>query len=577
MRTPWSRWNTLRNQILVVFVVVMAIVLTLVGLMTFHLVSRLITNNAEKQIRQTAVEATGRLETLYRQIDTLSNQVATNSEVQQLLLQVAEGHPATFNERQALMQNVSAFQVYSDGISSFDLYTNDYLRLFPNDAITLLGRIGPLWLEQADRAQGRMVWIGEDTRDPAYLLAVRQVRLMDRWFSGGGYLLIRINRSYFNLEVPGSAAGQPEYMMLVDKSGNPIASNYAGDVDAILNDRQQQVAINGQDYIAVKMTAEATGWTLVILSPVSALTEGISVLRTAIVASGGVGFLIVLISSLLLSTMMTRPILRLIKTMRSARLGELKPSPAIQSTAEINELTRTYNEMVDNINHLIEVIYEKELVRSRAELKALQAQINPHFLYNTLEALYWSLQDKDEEELAELVVAMSELFRYTIGGSSKDEWVAVSAELEHVERYLQLMKLRFGDRLVWDIQTSPGAEQARIPKLLIQPLVENALLHGLGNKKGPGSVTITVGPSADAAGWTIAVCDDGVGMDEVTVQRVIRSLEGGGVPVGTGTGLAIANVSQRLRLAYPEASGGLTLQSERGQGTCVSFDIPGGG
>src|SRR5689334_5431076 len=142
-----------------------------------------------------------------------------------------------------------------------------------------------------------------------------------------------------------------------------------------------------------------------------------------------VGVLLFLILTFILSTMITSPILNLIKAMRGAKYGSLKPIPVTSSTLEINELNNTYNQMVAYLNELIEVVYEKEIIQSRTELKALQAQINPHFLFNTLEALYWALEDKDEEELSQVVVAMSGLFRYVINRADDDEWVTVADEL----------------------------------------------------------------------------------------------------------------------------------------------------
>jgi two-component system, sensor histidine kinase YesM len=136
------KFNTLRNQILIVFVFVMIMVLCLVGMMTFHSVSTLLKNNAEKQIEQTAVHANGRLEALYQQIDTLTNQVATNIYVQQLLLKIANGYSPGFREKQGLMHIVNTFQAYSDGIHSFELYTNDYKKIFPLDEEDLGDRVG---------------------------------------------------------------------------------------------------------------------------------------------------------------------------------------------------------------------------------------------------------------------------------------------------------------------------------------------------------------------------------------------------------------------------------------------------
>ncbi|EFM12384.1 integral membrane sensor signal transduction histidine kinase [Paenibacillus curdlanolyticus YK9] len=575
MRHRLQNMNTLRNQILAMFLLVMAIVLCFVGLTTYTRVSALIKNNAERQLKQTANEATGRLETLYRQLDMLSSQVMTTTEVQQLLLQHTYGQRASLQQRQSLMQSVSTFQVYSDGIQAFDLYANNYSSMFPLDDTTLNGRIGSAWIQQIDLARGKLVWIGQDPKDPNYFLAVRQVRLIDHWFASGGYLLIRVNRSYFDLGVQGDQQ-RDELMLLLDRNQLLITSNFAGNSKAVVHSNGQTVTIRGKEYIQVDQKSELTGWKLVILTPVSTVLEGITVLRTAIIVSGCVGFLICLLCSFFLSSMITRPILRLIKTMRGSRLGEMRPSPEVQSTVEINELTKTYNQMVEHMNELIQVIYEKELVRSRSELKALQAQINPHFLYNTLEALFWSLQEKEEEELAELVVAMSELFRYTIGSDGMSEWVTFSAELEHIERYMQLMQLRMGDRLSWNIEVAPECLNIRIPKLIIQPIVENAILHGIGNKKGPGCVSLTIQADHETSGWLVQVTDDGPGMDEQTVHSLMNERESAGITNTKGNGMAIDNVNKRLHLYYKDSSlHGLSIRSALGEGTQVSFLIPG--
>ncbi|MNQ57738.1 Sensor histidine kinase YpdA [compost metagenome] len=364
----------------------------------------------------------------------------------------------------------------------------------------------------------------------------------------------------------------------------------------------QQVTLDQKRYILVKQLSDQTGWTLMILYPVSDITDGISVLRWAIVVSGAIGLVLFIILSFLLSSMITRPILRLMRAMRNTRQGVLTPNLTQSYTTELNDLNMTYNQMVDNMNRLIKLVYEKELIQSRTELQALQAQIDPHFLYNTLEALYWSLQEKDEEELADLVVSMSDLFRYVIGNPNKDVWVSLSDELEHIKRYLSIMSVRFGSRLVWEIDSEEEYNHVRIPKLLIQPLVENAILHGLEGKIGVGLITIRVEPSPiETTELRITVSDDGPGMNEQTLQAVQESMERGSaattsdastgiglssgtndapdthVPSPKGKGMAISNVQRRLQLYYPSQPDqyrGLTITSSPGQGTRVSFDIP---
>lgn len=574
-----AQWNTLRNQMLAGFVSVMIVVLICAGIITFNSVSTLLNTKAETQMKQIASQANGRLEALITQIDTLTLQAVNDTYLQQLLLSNMLGSEVSFSDRQALSKIANHIQAYS-GVSNVELYTTDFVRLFPLDEQRLSDRVEHHWIEQADKEKGKLVWIGNDPKEPGTVLAIRRVNLIDRWFSNGGYLLVRLKGSYFDFQNQLQDSGERQLLLLADSLARPIVSDgeVNENISELIHTSSQTVTIDEKRYILVKQPSEQTGWTLMILYPVSDITEGISVLRWAIIVSGAIGSVLFIILSFLLSMMITRPILRLMRAMRNTRQGVLTPNLTTTYTAELNDLNMTYNQMVDNINGLIKLVYEKEIIQSRTELQALQAQIDPHFLYNTLEALYWSLQEKDEEELADLVVAMSDLFRYVIGSPNKDEWVTMGEELEHIKRYLSIMSVRFGSRLVWEIDTDDAYHHVQIPKLLIQPLVENAILHGLEGKTEPGLITIRVEPStADPLELRITVSDDGPGMSVATLQAVKEAMERGGTTSGKGKGVAISNVQRRIQLYYPalpEGSRGLVIHSIQGQGTSVSFDIP---
>ncbi|WP_235550511.1 sensor histidine kinase [Paenibacillus sp. Soil750] len=605
-----ANWNTLRNQMLAGFIAVMIIVLVCAGAITYNSVSTLLNTKAETQMKQIASQANGRLEAIITQIDTLTLQAVNDVYLQQLFLASVQGKAPNFSERQSLLKIANHIQAYS-GVSNVELYTTDFARMFPLDEQKLTDLIEPNWIEQADKEKGRLVWIGNDPKNPDTVLAIRRINLIDRWFSNGGYLMVRINRSYFDFQSQLPDTGQRELMLLADSSARPIVSEGGAlaNISGLMHTDSQQVTLEQKRYILVKQLSEQTGWTLMILYPVSDVTDGISVLRWAIIVSGAIGLVLFIILSFLLSSMITRPILRLMRAMRNTRQGVLTPNLTQSYTTELNDLNMTYNQMVDNMNRLIKLVYEKEMIQSRTELQALQAQIDPHFLYNTLEALYWSLQEKEEEELADLVVAMSDLFRYVIGNPNKDVWVNLSEELEHIKRYLSIMSVRFGSRLVWEIDSDERYSHVHIPKLLIQPLVENAILHGLEGKIGVGLITIRVEPSPlETSELRVTVRDDGPGMDEQTLQAVLESMERGSAATGTdsssssssspsstnlgsstgaapntnapsakGKGMAISNVQRRLQLYYPslpETYRGLTITSSLGQGTSVSFDIP---
>lgn len=569
-------FNTLRNQMVFLFLIVMVIVLFLISMSTFRIVANLLKDNAEIQIQETTVQVSQRIDTLYRQIDMISKQVITDSYVQQLVLDEAEGRTVNFAKRQDLMKVLNSYQAYADGVHSFELYIKDESRLFPLNGTLLSSRIEAAWIEEARKGKGKLVWIGRDPKEPSLFLGIRQVSLMDRWFSNGGYLITRVNSDYFRIKNEHEGGKYTEYMIIVDQNNLPVFTNYYGGIEEIAVGNQKNIKINGLDYIVSREKSYITGWTTVILTPVNTLMGGLSVLRAAILFSGIIGFILFFLLSFFLSTMITRPILNLIKTMGNAKLGGLRPTAEKSSTAEFSELNKTYNELVENTNHLIGVVYEKELLLSQAELKALQAQINPHFLYNTLEALYWSLEEKDEE-LAELVVAMSDLFRYTISNSQMDEWVMVKEELQHVERYLHIMKMRFGDRLTWQVSSPPDCE-IKIPKLLIQPLVENAILHGIGNKNGQGTVSVIVEDMKAVSRLFIKVIDDGPGIEEKTLQLIMQSLKQGKMTSLKGNGMAISNVHKRLQLYFKGyEKSGLIIDSKQNEGTCITFEIPYGG
>ncbi|MCC3374434.1 sensor histidine kinase [Cohnella sp. REN36] len=579
-----SELNTLRNQIFAGFTLTMVVVLAFAGVYIYGQVSGLLRGSAEKHIQQTAVQANGRLDALLDQVDSLTTQVATNDYVQKLLLKEADGTRSAFNERQSLLQIASTYMAYSTGIRSLELYAGDYRRLFPLDDTSLNARVSQEMILQTERMKGKLVWLGLDPAQPDSVLAMRRISLIDRGYAAGGYLAVHLSRDYFEMNEPlgGTAEEGDEYMLLADGNGDPILSDLAAaDAKEVLAQRGPTVTVGGEELLAVRQQSRATGWTLLLLTPVRASTEGISVLRTAILLSIGIGAVAFLLLTLLLSTLITRPILKLMRTMRGARLGGLKmnPSPAPPiASLEIRELNHTYNQMVTHMNELIQVVYEKEITQSRTELKALQAQINPHFLFNTLEAFYWSLEDKGEEELASIVVAMSGLFRYVIGSAGGDgEWVTVRDELDHAQRYLQIMKMRLIDRLSWRIDADERLMQMPIPKLIIQPLVENAILHGVESRIGPGAVTIRV-RSGKPGFATVSVIDDGVGMDEETLEKLMQKIEGTDMQPSAkkGAGVAMSNVQRRLKLYYVDADergSRLRIESKVGVGTTVSFEI----
>ncbi|WP_245829104.1 cache domain-containing sensor histidine kinase [Salipaludibacillus agaradhaerens] len=567
--------NTLRNQILFIFTGTMTIILLLVGIITFNLVIDILKNNAENQIQHTANETLARIDSQFEAIEMITSQIATNPSVQQLLVDQSNRQLTAFEERQSMNHVINSYLAYTNGITSFELYFTDYRRLFPLNELPLYERLDSAKIQQAEDEQGRMVWGGADPHDEEAFVTIKQINLLDDNFSHGGYLLTKIDTHFFEFRSEyGQIDMETDYALLVDNEEKLITTNLPEELlsEVELNTTSQVVTLQENDYVRVRVFSDTTGWSFIMLKPVNTLVTGLSSIGTAIFIAGAIGFIVFSMASYFLSTFLTKPIHRLTQAMRFGKLGALKESPPIISTNEMIELNNTYNHMVETTNYLINVVYEKELTRHRAELKALQAQINPHFLFNTLEALYWTLEEKDEEA-SNMILTMAQLFRYTISDIQREDWVTIKDEIDHIQRYLDIMKLRFTDRLTWGIYVDRSLLSCMIPKLLIQPLVENAIVHGIGNQVVPGKVTVTVTDQNNDV--KISVRDDGTGIDTVILERLKQSMKTHFPITSDRSGLAIGNISKRLKLTYPdEGTTCMTIESELNQGTTVTIIVP---
>ncbi len=551
----------------------MFIILIVVSAITYVLVADLLQDNAEEQIRQTAIESSGRYDSLMEQVNTVTRQVITNEELQSILYRESNGIQATFNERQSLMSTINFIQANADGIYSVEIYGEDYRRVIPIDSTHLMERVEPQWIDKADEAMGQLVWMGEDPLDANYFLVGKRINLMDDNFKHAGYSIARVNRNYFQLNETHNEKASGDYAIIVDEHNQIVTSDFPYSVDRVLGAESESLSFAGEEFMLVQHTSQDTGWTVYLLTPVGQLTDGMSSVQAGIIFAGIIGLIIFFIASFFLSTFITRPITRLTQTMREAGKGVMAPNPETPSTNEINELNQTYNQLAAETNYLVQMVYEKEIMKNRTELKALQAQIHPHFLFNTLDALYWSLDEREEEDLADVVLAMSHLFRYTITRENQDEWVTIKVELDHIDQYMQIMKMRFGERLRWEKKVDAASLQVRIPKLMLQPMVENAILHGAGNMVSDCNVTIWIEEVEQRDSLRIKVIDNGPGMDDQQLAYVRRLIDGD-VNKQKGLGMALQNVQKRLELFYGEKENKLHIHSQENKGTIVSFDIP---
>ena len=274
----------------------------------------------------------------------------------------------------------------------------------------------------------------------------------------------------------------------------------------------------------------------------------------------------VVLTSVVLRSM-TRPLDNLTGTMNRIKEGQTGLRAQVDRKDEFGMLGRNFNEMLDRLDDLR--LQEQEHIRllDQAEFRALQAQINPHFLYNTLETMAGIAEMEDCPQVSQLSYSLSRIFRYSL--NTKEAFSTVAKEIEHLKNYTYIMNVRMNNEVEYIYDIDPAARYVSMPRLSLQPLVENALNHGLKNKAGSKVVQI-IGKLEDD-NLILSVADNGVGMDAEAMNRSLERNESRHAASGNSIGLH--NINSRLKLLHGEQYG-LKIESELGQGTRVTMTIP---
>lgn len=289
-------------------------------------------------------------------------------------------------------------------------------------------------------------------------------------------------------------------------------------------------------------------------------------LRFCLIALVGV-VVAVGIMSYLIPLSITRPFKELSQVTDEIAKGNLSVRANVNTGVEATALSNSMNTMIDKINELLEQVTTEQIRLRKAEFELLQAQINPHFLYNTLDAIIWLAEAGEQKRVVGMVRNLSDFFRTSLNQGKDIN--SIKEEMLHVKSYLEIQHVRYQDILSYDIEVPEALYIYSIPKITIQPLVENALYHGIKNKRGMGHISIR--GEAREKDFTITVTDDGIGIDETRLRQVQSGIQN---KVLTGKDFyGLYNVCERIRLNFGEEYG-IFIESVYGEGTSVRVILP---
>ena len=393
-----------------------------------------------------------------------------------------------------------------------------------------------------------------------------------------GVFFIDLNYSAISELCDQSMVGNQGYAFIVDADGNIVYHPQqqqlynelqTENIDLVMNAGSDIVTwgdgINKKMYSISR--SEKTGWTVVDCVRVEELLRRSNEAQSIYVLVAIGLMAVALFFSRFVAKSITLPIQRLCDSMERVQEGDFSVSDiVVDSENEIGSLTKSFNVMTQRIHELMAQNIREQEAKRKSELKALQSQINPHFLYNTLDSIIWMAEGKKNEEVVLMTASLARLLRQSI--SNEDELVSIGQEIEYARGYLTIQKMRYKDKLEFRIEVEPSILNIRLIKLVLQPVIENAIYHGLKYKESRGLLLVKGFMKNGNA--VLQVIDDGVGMDQETLDHIYERHK---VDYHSN-GVGIYNVQKRLQLYYGNEYG-IVYESKPGEGTTATITIPG--
>ncbi len=570
-----------KQKLLLIGVIPVMILGVLIGFLTYNDAKNIVTNAQKEVIADTVYRIDVNLNMKVRYISESIRSAAENKLTGDLI--------CNFNSGTKNPQTISEMETYCEGITrAFDAISSISVITGTQVLFTTRGEDNPIisrtvvdgFYQKAVEKPEKVFWSNLDTSmfldsmndGSKVLTAYGSIR--DEGGNVIGLLVVELlPASFSNLLLENQKILSHQYTYIVDKNEQVICADRKGypDFYNIIEKkfsegtRRFQFDWNGEKYYACGQYNGLTGWKTFSVISVKNLFADSDSLKNHIswLVFGTVSFM--LLAILLMYQSITRPLNDLSKAMKTVQDGNFEFQMDNDRKDEIGQLTDSFNYMVNKINLLIREVYQEKLAQKTAEIEALQAQINPHFLYNALDSVNWMLIDRGETDISNIIVSLGKLMQYCI--DTDNALVTLEQEYQYIQDYLCVQKNRLEERLQYSLEIEQPLNELLVPKLILQPLVENSIKHAIEPYKKQGFINIR--SFMREGKINISVQDNGCGMS----PEQLRSLRQSDKRISRQTGIGVKNVMRRLNLFFGDDSE-LRIESEQGIGTTMTIVIP---
>lgn len=579
------RFKSIQSSISVAFSCLIVFSIAITSFITYTLSSDAVEKNSQEYISEVMRQVNSNIQSYVTNMENISMLALTNKDIKYYIsntIFISE------KDRQAYEKRISdMFQsiLYTrKDITSIMVF--GYNGKFVSDRrITSLNTNTDLedqpWYKNAKREGGKSVISSSHIQNiiqneyPWVVSLSRELKSTDG-ITGEGIFLVDLNQSVLTEICNQINLGKRGYVFIVDNEGNIvyhpqqqlIYSNLKTElIDEVKKIGSGTFITNKDNEKRIYSIQDTTfGWKIVGVAYTNELNVNKNKIRISFLLWGILSLAIALLISIVLSHRFSQPIKKLQENMKRVERGDFNIRTEVTQENEIGQLGRTFNLMVTQIKELMDQRIKNQEVKRMSELKLLQAQINPHFLYNTLDSIIWMAEGKKHEEVVLMTSALAKLFRASI--TKNTELVSIRVEIEHITNYLLIQKMRYEENLDYVIDVPDIILSYKTLKILLQPFVENAIYHGIKNMPNSGMVTITAEEKEDNIVFIVA--DNGIGIPPGKLQKILQSEDN--LP-NDRKSIGIANVNERIKL-YFGIEYGVSISSSPGEGTIVTITLP---
>lgn len=570
----------LRRKLFISYILIAFLPMTIILIMAYSLMAQLVTEDGIWSIDQVIGQINSSITGNLSNLDAASDFLYVNKDIQEFLSNSYSSYPAELETylkvEKRLMEINESSKLSSVKIFSIsrNIYSQGSTGVFPLDMVK-----GRNWFNQKYGSEDFDIFFEvpqvESLKKQKSFYMIRPMKEFRFGSRIIAFLQFEIPTAILDNTVKSTNIKKTGYIFFTDDKGNIIShkddSLLGKNIKTVynlnqINDEEKNFIIkeNGEKLQFIRRRMNMTNWMIYGVVPMEEVVEKINAIAKNIILVLVLSiFFAIYISSRVAKTI-SKPILRLTDQMVEIREEKFMPIEPLDREDEIGILYQSYNRMIFKIQQLIKEVYEGDIKKREAEYKALKSQISPHFLYNTLDSIHWLAMRYKAKEISTMVNLLAKFYRISI--SKGREYITLAEELQHAESYVKIQKIRYEGKFEVKTEIDENLLQYYTISIITQPLVENAIIHGLERKDGQGTITIRL--LSEEEDLLIEIEDDGVSGDPDQIQYILKNGKS-----ETRSGYGIINVNERVKLHFGERYG-LTYTRGHGQGICARIRIP---